>query len=149
MSSLPRTCSWTAPEMQTPPGSASASNLAAVHAIPVDAVTLCRDVPQIHPDPEEHPSVLGEALVSDPQHALDFHCALRCVEGTRKLGQEVVAGGVDHAAVVVTHQVADEAAVGSECLDGALLVLRHEAGVAGHVGGEDGGETALGAFGAH
>src|SRR5262249_8071471 len=66
-----------------------------------------------------------------------------------ELGQQTVAGGADDAALMFLDELSDDAAVQVQRLERALLVHAHEPAIAGHIGGQNGGKTALGAFFSH
>jgi hypothetical protein len=81
---------------------------------------------------------------------LDGPGAAQSVYGADKLDQQAVAGGLDDATVMhldsrVDHLDADRLQAGER----ALLVGADQPRIAGHIGGENGGETALGGHGAN
>jgi hypothetical protein len=97
-----------------------------VDAVPVDPVALGGDVAHVDADPEVHAALIGETRVERPEHPLGLDGTADRVEGGRKLGQEVVAGGVHDAAAVLSDAHRDVFAIVRQRPDRGGLVLRHQ-----------------------
>ena len=76
------------------------------------------------------------------QGFLDLDRGLDRLDRTRELGQERIAGRIDHAATAAHHQAGDDVAIGLEGLDGGGLVGRHQTRIADHVRAQDRGQLA-------
>ena len=121
-----------------------------VDAVAIDrAVGLFDHIAQIDPDAELHAPVRFEFDVVPFHGLLDLDRGLDRLDRTRELGQQRIAGCVDHAAAVAHHQAGDDVAIGLEGLDGGSLVGRHETGIADHVRAQDRGELASAAWVGH
>ena len=79
-----------------------------------------------------------------PGHlALHVDGAAQCVDHTAELDQQPVAGGFDQAATMLDDfWIKEFAAQRSKAFEGAALIGANQPRVAGHIGGEDGGEAA-------
>jgi hypothetical protein len=120
-----------------------------VDAVPIDALALGGHIAHVDADPEVHAALVGEARVERSEHPLGLDGAADRVEGGRKLGQQVVAGGVHDAPPVLSDAHRDVFAIVRQCADRGGLVLGHQPAVADHVSREDGGELAFNGFGGH
>ena len=117
-----------------------------VHAVADDSIAFDENVAQIDADPEEQPASFGQLGVAAFHLLLDLDGAAHGIHHAGKLGQHVVTWGVYHPATTLANQVADQVTAGREGPGRPLLVLGHEPAVADGIGGEDGGELALGAL---
>ena len=107
------------------------------------AVDLGDDVAQIDADAETHAAVLGQGVVERLQRALHRHRAGDRLDDAGELGQHAVAGGVDNTAPVIGDAILENPAVAVQGRHRGVIVLAHQAGIAGHVGAQNGGELAL------
>ena len=81
---------------------------------------------------------------------LELDRALHGIDGAAKLDQHAVAGSFEDAALMFGDQwVQNVSAPGLESGHGACLVGLHHPAKANHIGGKDGGKTALYAFFSH
>ena len=106
-------------------------------------------IAQIDPNAELHAPVRFEFDVVPFHGLLDLDRGLDRLDRTRELGQQRIAGCVDHAAAVAHHQAGDDVAIGLEGLDGGGLVGRHQTGIADHVRAQDRGQLASAASVGH
>jgi len=100
-------------------------------------------------DAKLHPSVRGHIGIPGLDYALDLDGAAGCVEGARKLGEEVISRRIDHSASMLAHEVGDLFAVNLKrphCRD---LVVGQEAAVADRVRAQDGGQSVYEDVGVH
>ena len=65
------------------------------------------------------------------------------------LGQQRIAGCIDHPAAAARHQADNNVAIGLERLDGGGLVGRHQTGIADSVRAQDRGQLASAAWIGH
>ena len=78
-----------------------------------------------------------------PFHGLlDLDRGLDRLDRARELGQQRIAGCIDHPAAVARHQADNDVAIGFERLDGGCLVGRHQTGIADRVRAQDRGQLA-------
>src|SRR4029077_10285573 len=61
----------------------------------------------------------------------------------RKLGQDCIAGGVEHAAAAASDEILEHRPIGGEPAQGFFLVLSDELAVAENIGSQDGGDLAF------
>ena len=116
-----------------------------VHAIAVDGSVLLPDhIAQVDADAKLHAPVLGQLVVALGEFVLDFVGAVHGFDGAGKLSQDAVAGGVDESPAVGLDALAEKCAGVIERAKGGGFVIGHQPRVAGGVGGEDGGEFAVG-----
>jgi hypothetical protein len=78
---------------------------------------------------------------------LHRHCAAHRVDDAGKFHQHAVAGGLHDAAAMASDPRIDQLVAQSlEPLEGRLLIGAHQARISRHIGGEDRGQAAVGAF---
>ena len=106
-------------------------------------------IAQVDPDAELHAPVRFEFDVVPFHGLLDLDRGLDRLDRTGELGQQRIAGCVDHPAAVARHQAGDDVAIGLEGLDGCGLVRRHQTGIADHVRAQDRGQLASAAWVGH
>ncbi len=101
--------------------------------------------------PTQHDlAVLGSVLVSGVHRPLKRDGALDGVDGAGEVHEDPIAHQLDDTAMVRgDDRLKDFLAAGLERGEGAGLVHLHETAVADHVGSQDRGEAALGAFFGH
>jgi hypothetical protein len=90
-----------------------------------------------------HPERWIDTIVTIRQFMLDLYRALHSFYGTRELGEDVVAGGINHAATMVPHFRADDLTAElylTECGD---FVFAHHPAVSVNVGAQDGGQPPI------
>ena len=95
--------------IEHPPGNTYASRVGYsfdpggdVDPVPIDAVILVKNIPQIDADAKLHASMVGQFTVFGLQCALDFNGTVDGIQGTAKFCQNVVAGGIDHPTMVLS-----------------------------------------------
>jgi hypothetical protein len=71
------------------------------------------------------------------QPVLDLDRALNSIDGTRKLGQDAIAGRVGNPATVLLDEPIHDLSMSGQAAKGADFILAHEMGVASHVSGKD------------
>ena len=97
----------------------------------------------MHADAKAEAALLGHLVVHRGDSFLDAERALERIDRARELGEDAVAGGVGDAAAMLRDEAIRDIAMGAEQAQRAGLIDVHQAGVAGHVGAEYGGETPL------
>ena len=85
---------------------------------------------------------LGQVGVAAPVLLLDRGGAAHRLDRARELGDHAVAGGAEDPAAVPGDQLIDDLAAGVQQRERALLVGRHEARIADHIGRENDRELA-------
>ena len=81
----------------------------------------------------------GCSLIGLGHCLLELDGSAQCIDGARKLGQSSVAGELDQAAAVARqHRFEALLAVFSQARERATLVAAHQAGIAHHIGRNDG-----------
>ena len=115
-----------------------------VHAITVDrSVALLDHIAQVHADPKLHAACWRELQVPTSDDLLDLARALHGFYRARKVGEDVVAGRVDDAALVACNHARNSRAVLDQRGYRRLLVVAHQTRVADHVGAQDRCELAF------
>jgi hypothetical protein len=115
-----------------------------VHAVPIEVVAVDDDVAHIHADAQGNRAAGRHIEVPLGHPALDADCAFDSVDGTAELDQRAVAHQLYDTAAVFDDQGVDQG--GAQFLERAQrshLVRAHEAAVAHHIGGYQGGKTPL------
>ena len=120
-----------------------------IHPVPVNSVSLFKDISQVDADPELHPTVLRQLGVSLGQLPLDLHGAVHRIHHAGKLSQHIVPGGVYHPASVLLNQAGHGCPVGGDGADGGFLIVLHEAAVSLHIRTQNGCEPAFEALFRH
>jgi len=105
-------------------------------------------IAQIHPNAKLHAPVRFEFDVVPFHGLLDLDRGLDRLDRARKLGQQRIAGCIDHPAAVA-HQADNDVAIGFQRLDGGCLVRRHQTGITDRVRAKDRGELASAASVGH
>ncbi len=114
-----------------------------VHPVAIDGPVLHQHIPQVDPDAELHPAVVGQFGVAPVKFPLNFHGGIDRIDDRGELGQDGVALGVHHPAPLPFDPGYEYIPVSGQGGHGAALVRAHQAGIAGHVRAEDGGQLAL------
>ena len=114
-----------------------------VHGIAEEIAVPDHRLADMHADAEADAALFRHLVVHRADSLLDAERALQRIDGARELGQDAVAGGVGDAAAMLRDEAIRHLAMGAEQAKGAGLIAVHQAGVAGHVGADDGRETAL------
>jgi hypothetical protein len=121
-----------------------------VDAVAVDAAVLFLDhVAEIDADAKLHAAVGREFEIAPLEHLLNLASRLDGFDGAGELGQNIVAGRVDDAALVARDDTRDGAAVFAQGRHRGGFVVAHEARITGHVGAHDRGELAPRLFTRH
>ena len=114
-----------------------------IHAITKDIVALSNHVAQVDPHTELDPPLRRGVRVALGHPPLHLDGAADGIHDARELGKKAVAGGLYDAASVLGDLGVDQfPKVGLEPFVCPLLIRAHQPGIAGHIGGEDRGETA-------
>jgi len=114
-----------------------------IDAIAENVALVGDDVAEIDADAEADAPVLCDLRLAVEHHPLDFDRAAHRVDDAGEFDQHAVAGGLDDApSVLADFRIDQLAPVRLEAGERALLVGAHQPGIAGDVGGEDGGEPA-------
>ena len=118
-----------------------------VDAVAVYVVSIDDHVPKINPDAEGDAPVLGRLCVAVGHRALDLDGASDRIDDAREFDERPIASQLHGAAAVLFHLRVDElAAMGLQAGERPLLVRAHQARIARHIGGENGGQPAVDAF---
>ena len=118
-----------------------------VDAVAVYVVSIDDHVPKINPDAEGDAPVLGRLCVAVGHRALDLDGASDRIDDAREFDERPIASQLHGAAAVLFHLGVDElAAMGLQAGERPLLVRAHQARIARHIGGENGGQPAVDAF---
>ncbi len=108
-----------------------------VDAVAVEcAIVLGDHIAQIEADAEVHLPVFGELTVVAGKLVLDIDRRAQRLHGAGELGKQVVAGRIDHAAVMAGDVISEDLPVLGQGLDSGGLVVAHQSRVASHVGAE-------------
>ena len=100
-------------------------------------------ISQVDPDAELDPLLRRSACIALDHSPLDLDRAPHRINNTGKIRQEAVAGVLyDPAPVLGDLRIDQLLEVRLQPLVRPLLIRAHQARIAGHVGGEDRGETA-------
>ena len=145
-SSLPTASSCTRAETQMPPGSASASRRAAILTpSPKISPSSTMTSPRLIPMRNSMRSSGGPRRVARSACRAWISTAQRTAStDAGELDQQAVAGGLDDATVMGGDLRIDQSARNAlSRAERAFLVGAHQPRIARHIGGEDGGETAL------
>ena len=113
-----------------------------VDTVPEDVVALDQDVPEIDPDPEQHPAISRHPFVPLGHHRLHSHRAFDRIDHRGKLKQHAVPRALHEASPVLRHESIGDLAVFAERAGRADLVEAHEPRVARDVSRDYGGEPA-------
>jgi hypothetical protein len=84
-----------------------------------------------------HPGTLSRAPLSSRNTTPDR------IYGTWELGQDTVASGISDPPAIFCDQPIHNLATDGESMESSDLILAHQARIACHIGGEDGGEPPL------
>jgi hypothetical protein len=114
-----------------------------VDAVAVDAHLVVDHVAQVDAHAELHAAGLGHALVARLHHRLQPDRAVHRAHGARELRHDAVAGRVDDAPAELADEREHRGLVALEVPEGGHVVLAHQAGVAGDVSRQDGGQPTL------
>ena len=74
---------------------------------------------------------------------MDLDGTAHSINHTGELGQQIIAGRIDHPATVVLDQGGDHCTVGGEGADGGFFIFSHEAAVARDVSAKDSSQLAF------
>ena len=121
-----------------------------VDSVTEDVPVLDDDIALMYPDAKGHRPVRRDAGVAQDHRALYLDRALDGFDHAGELDQHPVAGRLDRVPMMFRDLRVDELV--SVCPEGGKrprLVDAHEAAVADHVGGQDGGEFAFNFLGGH
>jgi hypothetical protein len=114
-----------------------------IDAVAEDVVAVDDDVAEVDPDPEPDPAVLRHAGFAVDHRPLHLGGTADGVDDARELDQHPVASRLDDTAGMLADlRVNELAAMRLQAFVRALLVRAHQARVAGHISGQDRGETA-------
>ena len=102
--------------------------------LPIDSVYI---------DNMEAAASMTRFLIARGHRGLDLDRAFGGTDDAGKLGEDAITGGVDDTTSVPGDQRQDHALMRLEVAHGGGLVFVHKPAVAGDVGGEDGGESAV------
>ena len=108
-----------------------------VHAVAVNLLPAVLDVAQVHAGAEHYLRTRGIARVLGRECFLDFHDGLHGVQRAAELEQEAVAGGLDFAAAMLRHDLADDGALTVEQPGTQRLVAMDQLAVTDDVGEDD------------
>ncbi len=115
-----------------------------IDAVAIDVLALDDHVTEVDADPKGDPLAFGRLDIAVDHGALDLDRALHGIGHAAKLDQGAIAHQFDHAAAARGDRGLDQlAAMRLKPRERAALVLAHQARVADHIGGEDGGKSAL------
>jgi hypothetical protein len=114
-----------------------------VDAVAVDSGVVVDDIAEVDADAKAHASMLGHGLIARGHHGLDLDRAFGGTDDAGEFGEDAITRGVDDPASVPGDQGQDHALMRLEVAHGGGLVFVHEPAVAGDVGGQDGGESAI------
>jgi hypothetical protein len=115
-----------------------------IDAVAVEIVTVDHDVAEVDADAEHDSAVFRQVGVRGFHAVLEVERAVHGVDSAAERDQHAVAGHLEDAAVMLGHQRLQHLlAPLLQRRQRAGLVLLHEAAVADHVGGENGGKTAF------
>ncbi len=117
-----------------------------VDPIAVDSSPLLNDIAKVNTDPKFHPAVVRKISVSGFEFSLNFNRSLDCIDHTRKLSQDVVAGRIYHSTAMLLYEHRHHFSVGFQSLNGSHFVFSHETTIAFNVRTEDGGQLTANAF---
>jgi hypothetical protein len=90
-----------------------------------------------------------EISVSLLEFALDIYRAPDRIYNTGKLSQNIVTLGIHNPTIMPLDKIRYHLAVGIDCADGGLFIIRHQTTVPLYVSAKDGGEFPLGPFLGH
>ena len=139
---LPRTWSWAAPEISTPPGSQIASSRAAILTpSPRMSSPSIRHVAEVDADAIDDTLRLGNVGVALDHQRLDRDRAFDGGDDGGKLQQQPIARRLDDPAPKSRHDRPRRLAMLAHRLRRARLVLAHQSGIADDVDGHDRGES--------
>ena len=114
-----------------------------VDPVSEDLVLFFYDIPEVDAHAKLHLAGEGKFTVLVFQFLLYLYRTLEGIHHAGKLGKKVVSGGIHHPAMVLIDKGSHYFFVRGEGLEGARLILPHEAAVAFDIGTEDGGELTL------
>ena len=89
----------------------------------------------MHADPEGHSAVVRKAGVACAQDLLDLQCTPERSRRGRELREQVVAGRIDHTAVVPADDTSNLLSILDDRVDGRRLVVGHEPAVSDRISG--------------
>ena len=101
-------------------------------------VPLHQHFTQVDPDAKVHAPFPRQSAVSLGQLPLDFDRASDCLGDGGEFRHQGIAFGVHHPPIEIRNSFGEDLAVGSQGGNRSLFVLPHEAGIADHVGHQDG-----------
>jgi len=108
-----------------------------VDAVAEQAVSLHPYLADVKSDSELHPLVALEIDIACSQDPLNLHGEARRADGTRELGEKVVADKVNETSALLAEMELDLLTVGRQSAYCRVFVGGHEPAVADHVGRED------------
>ena len=79
----------------------------------------------------------GSSCILHLECVLNLDGTAHGIHHTGELGQQVVAGGIDHTATVLLNQGRNDRTIGGEGADGGFFIVAHETAVPRHIGAED------------
>src|SRR5882724_7844550 len=94
-------------------------------------------------DAEAEAALFRHLVIHRADSFLNAEGAVERIDGARELGQDAVARGIGDTAALLRDEAIRHLPMGAEQAQRAGLIAVHQAGVAGHIGAEDGRETAL------
>jgi hypothetical protein len=116
-----------------------------VHAISEDVLAFCNHVAEVNTDAEFHALIGRNSSVALGHPPLHPNGATHRVDHAGEFGQEAIAGVLHDPAVVSGDRWIDQLPeMRPEPFVRALLIRRHQARIARHIGGEDRDEAAGG-----
>ncbi len=113
-----------------------------IDAVAEDIVPLDQYVAAMDADAPFHAAFGGYARIALRRQLLQCQGALHGADHRAELDQHAVAGGLDDPPAMMGDERIGGSAMLAQCLCGARFVEPHQPAVAGHIGGENSGETA-------
>ena len=113
-----------------------------VDPISVNTLILNHHVADVDTHAVVHLSVCRKLDVPHGKLSLHLNRALHRVNHARKLGQEIIAGGIDHPAGMVLNGLGHQLPICGQRPNRGNLIITHEATIALDIGAQDGGEFA-------
>ena len=113
-----------------------------VDPISVNSLLFNHHVADINAHAVVHLSVCRKLGVSHGQFCLYLNRTLHRVNHTRKLGQEIIAGRIDHPTGVLLNSPGHQLPVRGQRPNRGDFIIAHEAAIALNIRAQDGGEFA-------